>query len=56
MKTVTWIHSEQMIPGYGLGETGKDITLPVDIANNFIKQGKAKEIVKAKLTASKGES
>lgn len=42
MKTVVWIGPGDMIPGYGVGEAGKDKVLPEDMAESFVEQGKAK--------------
>ena len=45
---VIWIGSTALIPGFGLGETGKPITLSSELAKDFISQGKAKAITKPK--------
>lgn len=41
MKTITWKADERMIPGWGLAQSGSDITLPSDMANSFVRQGLA---------------
>ena len=46
MKTILWTGESRMIPGYGMGETGKEKTLPKHMANSYIKQGMAKEVIK----------
>ena len=56
MKEVNWIGETKMVPGYGMGTTGKPIILPVDIADSFIKQGLAKAIVPSAKKQTKKES
>ena len=54
MKKVKWIGEARMIPNYGMGICGETKLLPVDIADSFIKQKLAEEIVpKAKQKAKK---
>lgn len=49
MKTVKWIGPDEMIPGYGMGIFGEDKVLPDDMADSFVKQGKAEMPSKKKV-------
>lgn len=38
-ETVVWKAEDRMIPGYGLGHKGEEITLPAHMVKDFLKQG-----------------
>ncbi len=56
MKTIEWLCDSKMIPSYGMGLEGKLKTLPNNIADSFIKQGLAKEIIPTAKKKVKKES
>jgi len=39
METVVWKVENRMIPGYGLGQKGEEISLPRRMVEDFVKQG-----------------
>lgn len=50
MMTVVWTSETREIPGHGLAETGKEITLPDLLAERFVSQGQARWVKPKKST------
>lgn len=55
MKTIIWTGEDRMIPYYGVGEKGKEKTLPESMADNFIEQGLAELKTAKKKAVTKSE-
>lgn len=48
MKTVIWQDDECIVPNYGVAQPKKEITLPEELADGFIKQKRATALKEVK--------